>query len=116
MDSAENCTGTCKFAKSGYVCKYIFLGKLAENFFTEEGSDLFHFCGNGSVIVRKVCVGAACVYNAEVVSVGSKIKLDLFADGIFGICKVYVNKAAASAGDLVHKSAGLAEMYVFCVL
>lgn len=116
MKGTHNCAVAALFAKGKDVCHHVALFDLAQNALAEICRNRFHFGRDRSVVFVKVCVVSACVYDAKRISVGRKVKIGLFNDGIFGILKVDCNKAACGASHLVHKSAGLAEMNVFGIL
>ena len=91
-------------------------GETAEHGLIEMLRNGFHFRGNSGVIVGEICVRAACVDDAECVAFCGKVKCNAFCDGLLGVFEVDRNEATCRASDLVHQTAGLAEVYVFCVL
>ena len=59
---------------------------------------------------------AAGVYYAKCKARACEVEVELFDDGVCGVCEVDRDESADSAGSLVHKSAGFTEVYVFGVL
>ena len=54
--------------------------------------------------------------DAEAVAVRCQVKVHLFDDRLAGSTKVDGDKAADCTGDLIHQTAGLAEVFIFCKL
>ena len=75
-----------------------------------------HLGGYGSVIVCKIGVVSARVYDAEVVACRGNIKGHLVDNGSLGIVEIDSNDTANCASDLIHKSAGLTEEDVLGIL
>ena len=59
---------------------------------------------------------SACAYDAEIVARAREIKVNGSDYRIIRVGKIYCHDTAVSASDLVHKTAGLAEKFVFGIL
>ena len=76
------------FTKFGKLCKNLVVGYTAEYLFAEVGCEILHIRGYGGVVVVKVCVVSAGVYDAEAVACVGKAEVKLFDNGSGGVGKV----------------------------
>ena len=59
---------------------------------------------------------AAGIYYAKCKARACEVEVELFDNGVCGVLEVDGDESADSAGSLVHKTAGFAEVNVFRVL
>ena len=94
-------------------CKELLRVYLTEKLLAEEAGDKTHIRGDSRVARVKPRVAAAGVREAEGQPHAGEVRVHgLYLAGE----KVYVHGSAQCAGELIHKSAGLAEMQVFRLL
>ena len=116
MDTAQDGSVAELFPDGGHGSVKILLLHLGHNFLAQEGGNLLHFAGNGSILVGQISMACPGVNDAQGMTTGSKIKINGTDGGMILVGKVNGNQAAHSGGSLIHQAAGFAEEHVLGVL
>ena len=116
MHCAKNCSVTCGFTDNGDILLEIVKINVTKNSFAEFCGNSFHFASYCSIFVSEVSVVSACVNDAKSVVAGCEIKSNLVDNGNCGILEINLNEAAYRTSHLIHKTAGLTEIFVLCKL
>ena len=112
MHGAKHCSVAAGGADIGYVLHELVLVDLAQDTLAEIFGDALHLLAHGGILIRKVGMASAGVYDAKGISAGGKIKIELLDNGICRVGKVDLNERADRACHLVEQTAGLAEELV----
>jgi hypothetical protein len=110
---SQNGTVTAVQTYRRHGCDKIVFGYFSEGGLSEEFCNLLHFRRHGGIILVEICVISAGINDAKSIARLGQIELDAFDLGLRGILEIDGDESADCASKLIHKSAGLAEEFVF---
>ena len=116
MYCAENGPVAGLLPKSGQGGVKVLLRDLPQDALAKVGADFFQLTGDGGVLVRQVRVVRAAVDDAQGVSGGGEVEVDLLHYRVVVVGEIDGHHAAHRGAHLVQQSAGLAEIDVLGVL
>lgn len=87
MHGAKHCSVAAGRADIGYVLHELVLINLAQDTLAEIFGDALHLLAHGGILIRKVGMASAGVYDAKGISAGGEIKIELLDNGIAGSAK-----------------------------
>ena len=94
----------------------VFNGNLREASLAKSRGNFLHLNRYSGILISECNVIATNVNKAERIAVILKVEVKLFCFGLCGVFKVHESKAAKANSQLVHKTARLTKVNVFCVL
>ena len=116
MDCSENCPVRNLAAKFWQRGIERIRWDLPQHFLSEKSSDFSHFCGNGGIFIGQVCMICATVDNTQGITCFCQVKVNFVDDRFLGIFKVNIDQTANRGYHLIHQTAGLTKVHIFCVL
>ena len=84
--------------------------------FSELFCNLFHLLRNADIVFRQVGMTALCIGDTNMIPSVFKVQIVLLNFRIFHICKINIDESADRADHLIHQTAALSEIPVFCIL
>ena len=92
MHGAKHCSVAAGRADISYVLHELVLVNLAQDTLAEIFGDALHLLAHGGILIRKIRVASAGVYDAKRISAGGEIKIELLDNGLCRVGKVDLNE------------------------